>query len=131
MGHTSRLRLFLQFLNFDECPDAIRKLNLDQIEAFLRVSARTNNRFSLQHIVASLRAFLRHKHMHGEMSEPLHQRIDRPRTYRLEQLPRALPWEQIDALLRSIDQTAPGGFRDFTILYLATRYGLGVENSFA
>jgi integrase/recombinase XerD len=124
LGHTSRLRLFLQFLSFDEQPSAIRKLDLDQIDAFLRLSARTNNRFSLQHIVASLRAFLRHKHMQGELREPLHQRIDRPRTYRLEQLPRALPWDQIDALLRSIDQMAPGGLRDFTILYLATRYGL-------
>jgi site-specific recombinase XerD len=124
LGHTSRLSLFLQFLKFDERPSALRTLNLDQIEAFLRASARTNNRFSLQHIVASLRAFLRHRHMQGELGEPLHQGIDRPRTYRLEQLPRALPWDQIDALLRSIDQSSPGGLRDYTILYLATRYGL-------
>jgi integrase/recombinase XerD len=50
--------------------------------------------------------------------------IDTPRTYRLEQLPRALPWKQVVALLRSIDQTTPGGLRDFTLLYLAACYGL-------
>lgn len=124
LGHERRLRAFLQFLKLDERPSAIRTLGADQIEAFLRHSARTNNRFSLQHIVASLRAFLRQQFAQGRLREPLHQRIDTPRTYRLEQLPRALPWEQIDALLRSIDQSTPGGLRDFTVLYLATRYGL-------
>jgi integrase/recombinase XerD len=124
LGHERRLRPFLRFLKFDERPSAIRRLSLEQIEAFLRQSARTNNRFSLQHIVASLRAFLRRQYAQGRLREPLHQRIDTSRTYRLEQLPRALPWEQVDALLRSIDQSTPGGLRDFTLLFLAARYGL-------
>ena len=105
-GHVGRIRAFLQFLKFDECPAAIRTLNLDRIEAFLRRAARTNNRFSLQHIVAVLRCFLRRQHAQGILRRPLHEQIDTARTYRLEQLPRALPWEQVKALLRSID-TAP------------------------
>jgi site-specific recombinase XerD len=124
IGNQRRIRLFLKFLKFDARPSAIRELKLDQIEAFLRQSAKTNNRFSLQHIVASLRSFLRQQHARGILREPLHQRIDTPRTYRLERLPRALPWEKVTALLRSIDCSAPGGLRDFTLLYLAARYGL-------
>jgi len=58
------------------------------------------------------------------LAEPLHQRIDTPRVYRLEQLPRALPWEQVVALLRSINRSTPAGIRDFTLLYLACCYGL-------
>ena len=64
------------------------------------------------------------QHAEGILPEPLHEQIDTPRTYRLEQLPRALPWEQISELVRSIDLSAPGGLRDFTLLYLAVRYGL-------
>ena len=79
---------------------------------------------SLKNIVGSLRAFLRLQHAEGILQEPLHERIDTPRTYRLEQLPRTLPWEQIVTLLRSIDRSAPGGLRDFTLLYLAVQYGL-------
>jgi integrase/recombinase XerD len=123
-GHQSRLRFFLRFLKVDKHPSAIRTLRMDQIDAFLRRTAKTNNRFSLQHVVASLRGFLRRQHAQGVLKQPLHQQIDTPRTYRLEQLPRALPWEQIVALLRSIDRSQPEGLRDFTILYLATRYGL-------
>ena len=123
-GHQGRIRTFLRFLKLDENPSVIPTLNLDRIDAFLRHAAKTNNRFSLQHIVASLRAFLRHQHGQGRLSEPLHLQIDTPRTYRPEQLPRALPWVQVVTLLRSIDPTTPGGLRDLAILYLAAHYGL-------
>lgn len=123
-GHQSRLRSLLRFLEFDKHPSAIRELRMDQIDAFLREMAKTNNRFSLQHVVASLRSFLRQQHAQGVLKQPIHEQIDTPRTYRLEQLPRALPWEHVVALLRSIDRSQPEGLRDFTILYLATRYGL-------
>lgn len=123
-GHQSRIRIFLEYLKVDRSPKAIRSLSLDQVEAFLRYSSRTNNRFSLQHVVASVRAYLRYQHARGVLRQPLHQRIDTPRTYRLEQLPRALPWDQVVAFLRSINQSTSAGRRDFTLLYLAARYGL-------
>src|SRR5262245_47252466 len=78
----------------------------------------------MQQVVASLRTFLRRLHAEGQLRDPLHQQIDTVRTYRLEQLPRAWPWEQVLALLRSVDCSAPGGLRDFTLLYLAASYGL-------
>lgn len=123
-GHQIRLRFFLRFLRFDQDRSAIRRLKPNQIDAFLRKSAKTNNRFSLRHIVASLRGFLGHQHALGKLKQPLHHQIDTPRTYRLEQLPRSLPWGQVVALLRSIDRSEPAGLRDFTLLYLAARYGL-------
>ena len=122
--HQMHLRFFLRFLKFDEQPSIIHTIRLDQVEAFLRQAARTNNRFSLQHIVAVLRCFLQRQHAQGILRRPLHEQIDTARTYRLEQLPRALPWEQVKALLRSIDRTQPEDQRDFTLLYLAARYGL-------
>ena len=78
----------------------------------------------MQQIVGSLRTFLRQLHAQGLLRDPLHQQVDTPRTYRLEQLPRAWPWEQVIALLRSIDCSTPVGLRDFTLLYLAANYGL-------
>jgi site-specific recombinase XerC len=37
------------------------------------------------------------------------------RLYRLEQLPRALRWESICALLASIDRSTPMGMRDYAM----------------
>jgi integrase/recombinase XerD len=124
LGHCRRVRPFLQFLKLDERPSALGCVGPVQIDAYLCRAAKTNNRFSMQQIVASLRSFLRRMHAEGLLRDPLHLQIDTPRTYRLEQLPRAWPWDQVTALLRSIDCSNPGGLRDFTLLYLAACYGL-------
>jgi len=98
-GHAGLVRAFLEFLRFDQNPSRLRRLQVSQVEAFLRQSARTNNRFSMQHLVATIRAFLRRQHAQGLLSRPLHLQIDTPRVYRGELLPRALPWAQVQGLL--------------------------------
>jgi integrase/recombinase XerD len=123
-AHMSRLRCFLEFLRFDQNPDCLRGLQISQIEAFLQRCARTNNRHSMQHIVATIRAFLQREHALGIVQATLHLQIDSPRVYRLERLPRAIPWDQVEALLCSVDRSKPHGLRDFTLLYLAAAYGL-------
>ena len=124
LGHTRRLKLFLGFLRYNQDPCCLRRLELGRIETFLQRSARTNNRFSMQHVVATVRAFLRRQHAQGKLPRTLHLQIDTPRVYRLERLPRALPWTQVQALLGSIDRSERFGLRDFTLLYLAAAYGL-------
>ena len=54
----------------------------------------------------------------------LDRQIDTPRLYRLEQLPRALPWETVRKLLQSIDRTSPMGLRDYAMFLLIATYGL-------
>jgi integrase/recombinase XerD len=46
------------------------------------------------------------------------------RVYRQEQLPRALRWETVRALLESIDRTTAIGRRDYAMLLLIATYGL-------
>ena len=123
-GHSGHLRAFLRHLRFNGDPAVLKGLKPRQIHAFLGMSARTNNRFSMQHIVATLRAYLQERHAQGVLPQPLHFQIDTPRVYRGERLPRALPWPQVQALLQSIDRSDLFGRRDFTLLYLAAAYGL-------
>ena len=123
-GHRVQVRAFLRFRQFDRCPSQLQHLQPRHIEAFLCQVARTNNRFSLQHVVATVRGFLQWRHARGLLSRPLHLQIDTPRVYRGERLPQALSREQVQALLQSIDRSDPLGNRDFTIVYLAAAYGL-------
>jgi len=67
LGHTRRLKLFLGFLRYNQDPCCLRRLELGRIETFLQRSARTNNRFSMQHVVATVRAFLRRQHAQGKL----------------------------------------------------------------
>ena len=68
--------------------------------------------------------FLQREHALGILPRTLHLQIDTPRVYRLERLPRAIPWNQVEALLCSIERSEPHGMRDFTLLYMAAAYGL-------
>src|SRR5579871_834708 len=81
LGHCGRVRLFLQFLRLDERPSALSRVSPVQIDAYLCRAAKTNNRFSMQQIVGSLRTFLRRLHAEGLVRDPLHEQIDTPRTY--------------------------------------------------
>jgi len=122
--HRQQLRFFLEFLRVDKHRSAVRDVRLEQIEDFIRLSAKNNNRFSLQQIVATVRTYLRWKHAEGHLHRPLHEQVATPRCYRQERLPKAWPWMEIAALLRSIERDTDHGRRDYTMLFLMARYGL-------
>jgi integrase/recombinase XerD len=93
------------------------------VESFVAESGSRISRQSLQHTVARLRGFLRFCYDQGELPRRLDM-IDAPRTYRDELPPRALQWNQVLALLRSIDRSTKAGCRDHAMLYLMSHYGL-------
>jgi integrase/recombinase XerD len=98
-------------------------LQFADIERYLAKRSRTITRQTLQHVIAHLRGFLRYGFATGLIHRPLDQ-IDTPRTYRAELPPRALPWAQVLALLRSVDRSSKAGRRDAAILHLMAYYGL-------
>jgi integrase len=82
------------------------------------------SRASLRRIAGRLRSFLRFLAVKGEIPQGLDREIDTPRVYREEQLPRALPWETVQAFLNSIDRSGLVGLRDYTMFFLMAIYGL-------
>ena len=101
----------------------LHDLSAQSVERFVVAAGHRLKRQSLQHTVAQLRAFLRFCHDRGEVCERL-DIIDTPRTYRDELPPRALSWNLVQKLLRSIDRSGRLGWRDYTMLYLMAHYGL-------
>lgn len=103
---------------------SIAELTALNVERFVVRRARELSRHSMQHVVAHLRSFLRFCHDRGDLPSRLDRQIDTPRIYRDELPPRALPWEQVQVLLESIDRQGKGGWRDYCILHLVAHYGL-------
>ena len=124
LRHQRQLGLFLKHLRADEDPSVLDRLTAQRIDEYVQAAAQTNNRFSLQQVIANVRGYLRWRHATGLLPDPLHEGIDSPRCYRQERLPRAWTWKQVMALLRSINRSSAMGHRDFAMLYLATHYGL-------
>ena len=115
---------FLAHIGYQTHPTRLATLDRQDLDSFLCAVGPRQSRASLQHVVAHLRAFLRFLASAGEVPTGLDTQIDTPRVYRGEQLPRALPWDTVQALLQSIDRASPMGRRDYAIFFLMATYGL-------
>jgi site-specific recombinase XerD len=120
--HRYTAQCFLEYLG--EKDTAVARLAATDIESYIAKVGKRLSRGSLQHEIAALRGFLRFLTAVGRMPTALNYPIDTPRLYRLEQLPRALPWETVRKLLRSMETTSPMGLRDNAMLLLMATYGL-------
>ena len=122
--YAANLHSFLEYIGYNENTEALTGLTLKETEEFICVCSKRLSRYSLQHVVARLRAFLRFQHEQGVIESSLHTMIDTPRVYQLEKLPRSLPWKMVETLLSSIDRSNAHGIRDYTMLFLIAAYGL-------
>jgi site-specific recombinase XerD len=125
--HQRSASQLLVHLAYDVQPTRLRDLTPSEVEAFVHLSATRLGRGTQQHLVAHLRSVLRFWAANGQCPAGLDTTIDTPRLYRLEQLPRALPWGTVQALLQSIDRRTTVGLRDYTMLFLIATYGLRVS----
>jgi integrase/recombinase XerD len=121
-SHQRTAQCFIKHLEETSIP--VEHISASNIESYIAKNGKRLSRGTLQHEVAALRGFLRFLSTDGRAPTGLDSQIDTPRLYRLEQLPRALPWETVRTLLQSVDRTSPMGLRDYAMFLLIATYGL-------
>jgi len=124
-NHRYTVQCFLQHIDGEEI--ALKKVGVPQIESYITQAGKRLSRPSLQHDIGALRGFLRFLAIEDRVPSGLASQIDAPRLYQFEKLPRALPWETVRTLLRSIDRTSAMGLRDYAMFLLIATYGLRVS----
>ncbi|UCE03026.1 MAG: tyrosine-type recombinase/integrase [Candidatus Latescibacterota bacterium] len=122
--HGATITKFLRFLDHDVRPRQLHDLRGAEVQAFLTHAGQHVSRGRMVQVTAILRSFLRFLAAAGEGPVGLDAQIESPRIYRGARLPRALPWDAVRALLKSIDRTTPKGRRDFAMFLLIATYGL-------
>lgn len=123
-GHLRTISSFLEHVGYESAPSQRVDLKACDVERFIIRIGKRHCRATLQHEAAHLRGFLRFGATSDMLPPGLDAHIDTPRMYRLEQIPRALPWESVCALLASIDRNTSMGMRDYAMLFLIATYGL-------
>ncbi len=118
--HVSRLLTHLGVRTDDD----VARITIDRIDGYLVRASRGLRRQSMGSVCASIRGFLGHLHMRGVLRPDLRAQVSTPRLYALEDMPRAVPWSDVERTLASIDRSTELGCRDHAMLALVAYCGL-------
>lgn len=103
-------------------PDAVRIVDVDE---FVTYCCASMARKTVAGICSAIRAFLRFLVTIGRLHHDLASSVVAPRVRSGDRPPRALPWKDVQRLLRAIDRRAQLGRRDFAMLLTMATYGMG------
>ncbi|MFM0441879.1 site-specific integrase [Paraburkholderia strydomiana] len=102
-----------------------RQLTLPEIDAFLIGCARRYAPSTTADIASTVRSFARFLLVSGRIRSDLADAVISPVKRPLENPRQALPWEDVQRLLRAVDTGTARGLRDHALLLMMSTYGLG------
>lgn len=102
----------------------LAELKPQDLHRFIILQVRHVSRVHGKATVTALRSFLRFLLQPGAIRTDLACTLPVVANWRLSNLPRTLPREQVEQLLASCDRSSPTGKRDYAILLLLARLGL-------
>jgi len=109
---------------FGDAAPRLDELSPRDVHQFVLRQSRIVSRRRAQLIVSALRSFLRYLRLRGDITTELAAAVPTVASWRLTELPKALPPAQVERLLHSCDRRTPAGRRDYAILLLLARLGL-------
>src|SRR5215831_6304304 len=102
-----------------------RAMTLTDIDEFLIVCAHRYARSTVAGMAGSIRSFARFLLATGRISIDLADSVIAPVQPRYARPRRALPWEDVQRLLRAVDTSTARGLRDHALLLMMSTYGFG------
>jgi site-specific recombinase XerD len=102
-----------------------RSMTLLDIDEFLIGCAHRYARSTTADIAGSVRSFARFLLATGRISADLAESVISPVQPKYERPRRALPWADVQRLLRAVDTSSARGLRDHALLLMMSTYGFG------
>jgi integrase/recombinase XerD len=100
-------------------------MSLTDIDEFLVGCAQRYARSTVADIAGSVRSYAHFLLATGRISIALADAVISPVQPKFERPRRALPWEDVQRLLRSVDTSTARGLRDYALLLMMSTYGFG------
>ncbi len=117
------VRRFLEE-RFGTRPVLLGEIDSGDISKFVLRHAHALSRGRAKLMVTALRSFFRFLRLRGDISTDLVAAVPTVASWRFATLPKCIPPEQVEHLLRSCDQSTTPGQRNYAILLLLARLGL-------
>lgn len=123
VAYLSTVRRFLTG-HFGDKALRLQDLRPQDLHRFVLREERRVSRTHAGTTVTTLRSFLRFLRQRGAIKTDLAAALLGVAHWRLSHIPKSLPPEQVERVLRSCDRSSPSGQRDYAILLLLARLGL-------
>jgi len=123
VGYLAMMRRFLTE-HFESRPLRLQDLRPQDLHRFVLGEARRVSRTHARTTVTTLRSFLRFLRQRGAIDTNLAAALFGVSCWRWAHIPKSLPPEQVERLLRSCDRHTASGQRDYAMLLLLARLGL-------
>lgn len=104
---------------------SVRRIRLIDIDALLSERSRHWSVRTLADLCTAVRGFVRFLYLTGRLRIDLSAAVLAPRVRRAERPPRALPWPDVQRILRRVERKSPVGRRDYALLLTMATYGCG------
>lgn len=119
----THIALFKTFLSKRD--RKLLSLRLQDIDAFVIECRKRYARTTVADFCSTLRGFVRFLHLSGRLPVDFSTSIATPIVRRHERPHRALPWADVQRILRAVNRRSPCGKRDYALLLMMSTYGLG------
>jgi integrase/recombinase XerD len=118
------VRPFTQVVLLPDDVDRVEVVTAADVNRFLAARLPAMSRKSAQMTTSSVRSLLRFLHAQGRITSSLAEVVPAVASWRLSGLPRALPADQVQALLDACDPSSAVGRRDVAVITMLRRLGL-------
>jgi site-specific recombinase XerD len=123
VNYLPTVRLLLEE-RFGTRPIVLGEIGPADIARFILRHARTLSRSRAKLLVTALRSFFRFLRLRGDISADLAAAVPTVANWRMANVPKWIPPDEVEQLLRSCDQKRTTGQRNYAILLLLARLGL-------
>ncbi|HTX71746.1 MAG TPA: tyrosine-type recombinase/integrase [Rectinemataceae bacterium] len=114
---------FLSY-RFHRAPTVLRQICADDVTRFILRHVHDHSPGRGRKMLTALRSFFRFLELRGRISIDLARCIPAVANWRLAELPKALPPEEVERVLARCNRSQRAGCRDFAVLLLLARLGL-------
>jgi site-specific recombinase XerD len=128
LREVNSLRDFFQFLRA-RGRRVVARIHLVDVDAYVVKLRERLSRRTVAGSCGAIRAYLRFLYVTRRLRHDLAASVAAPRWRAWERPPRALPWDDVKAILRSVDRSTRTGRRDYALLLTMAAYGLGAAEA--
>ncbi len=115
---------FLESHKNKSTPSRIKYITKKEVQEYTMNTASSLSRNLKRVLIIALRDFFRFLHLYEYTQDDLSKSVPTITTYRMASVPRGMPWDTVELILKTVNRKIFSGKRDYALILVLARYGV-------